>query len=340
MVHRAAFLALGLMAFSISALAQTNYSAVPQHPGIQNSRQDMFNSLSGTVLSVDNKPLKDVHVALRDNNGSTVASAYTNAAGMFEFAQVHPGAYDLMATSGVSQAEERVDVTRMPGNIILRLPVQSTPTDGNPASSISVAQFKVPSKARDELKSAREASAKGKDDDAAKHLAKALEIYPKYADAITMRALLKMDAKDTQGAIADLQEAIKDDENCAMAYMVMGAALNQEAKFDDAIRTLQRGEALSPTAWQIYFEMGKSLIGKGQYEPALRQLDRAQSLVPKEYAPLHMAKAHAMMGLNNYTDAMTELQAYLDKTPKGPQSDQAQKLLNQAKAFATKQPGQ
>src|SRR5262249_57226630 len=166
MVHRAAVLALALMAFSISSLAQTSYSAVPQHRGMQSSTQDMFNTLSGTVVTADNKPLKDVHVALRDSNGSTVATAYTNSAGMFEFSQVHPGSYDVVATSGVSQAEERVEVTRMAGNITLRVPVRSTPTDGNPGTSISVAQYRVPSKARAELTSTRAASATREDDDA------------------------------------------------------------------------------------------------------------------------------------------------------------------------------
>jgi tetratricopeptide (TPR) repeat protein len=113
----------------------------------------------------------------------------------------------------------------------------------------------------------------------------------------------------------------------------MGAVFNTEEKFDDAIRTLQRGEALSPNSWQAYYELGKAFTAKGQYEPALRQLEKAQALAPRDYPPLHLIKARAMMGLNNYAEEMAELQKYLDKEPQGANSEQARKMLDQARAF-------
>lgn len=298
------------------------------------SSRDMSSPLSGTVMSSDNRPLRDVRVDLRDGNGSTINSVYTNAAGMFEFAQVHSGLYDVVATSGLEEAHQRVQMDTMPSAVNLRLPIQRTPSDGNPGNSVSVAQYKVPAKAREELKNAREATAKGKNSEAEKHLAKALEIYPKYADALALSAILKLDTNDQTGAVADLQQAIQDDENCALAYIVMGAVLNREEKFDDAIRTLQRGEALSPDSWQVYFELGRALNAKGQYEPALRQLEKAQALVPRDYPLIHLVKARAMMGLNNYSGEMAELQQYLDKEPQGTNSAQARKMLDQARAFS------
>jgi tetratricopeptide (TPR) repeat protein len=300
---------------------------------------DSFGSISGTVVTADGKPLKDVHVELRDGNGTMVNSAYTNPAGSFEFSQVRSGFYEVVATAGLQQVQERIDSNRLPANVELRLPVTNAPNDGNSGSSISVAQYKVPQKAREELKKAKEASEKGKNDEAEKHLAKALEIYPKYADAFTLRAILKMDSRDDNGAVADLQQAITLDENCAMAYLVMGAALNLQSKFDDAIRALERGEALSPNSWQAYFEMGKSLVGKAQYDAALRQLNRAQALMPRDYPLVHLVKAHAMLAISDYTDAMTELQQYLAKEPNGPNTQEAQKMLAQARAFADSHSG-
>jgi tetratricopeptide (TPR) repeat protein len=221
----------------------------------------------------------------------------------------------------------------------LRVPVSSTPTDGNPGNAVSVAQYKVPAKAREELKKATEASIKGKNEEAEKHIAKALEIYPRYADAITQRAILKLSANDPTGAVTDLQQAIKYDESCSLAYIVMGATLNMQSQFDDAIRVLQRGESLSPNSWQAYFEMGKALVGKAQYEPALRQLNHAQSLMTHDYAPVHLVKAHAMLALDDYSDAMTELQEYLQKEPNGPNTEEAQRMLAQARAFAASHSG-
>lgn len=337
MVRSAAVVALVVVALSIGSLAQRDsiYQQPSLHPGGNMfPGPDFGGSLSGTVLSSDSKPLKDVRVDLHDGSGSTINSVYTNAAGMFEFSQVHSGMYEVVATTGLEQAQQRVQMDRMPTAINLRLPVRSTPTDGNPANSISVAQYRVPAKAREELKSAREATAKGRNADAEKHLAKALDIYPKYADALALRAILKMDTNDREGALADLQEAIQDDESCALAYIVMGAVFNTQQKFDDAIRTLERGEALAPDSWQAYFEMGKALTGKAQYEPALRQLEKAQALVPTDYPSIHLMKARAMMGLNNYSGEMAELQQYLDKEPQGTHSEQARRMMDQARSFA------
>lgn len=337
MIRRLGVLPIALVVLSIFSLAQMDplYQR-PTGPAMQNSHESAL-SINGTVLTADGKPLRDAHVELHDASGSIVTATYTNAGGSFEFSQVHSGIYEIVATSGLHQAQQRIDSNRIMVSVELRLPVSSAPGDGNPTNSVSVAQYKVPGKARDELKKAQEASEKGKSDDAEKHVAKALEIYPKYAEALTLRAILKMDAKNQDGAVADLQQAITYDENCALAYLVMGAALNMQSRFDDAIRALERGEALSPNSWQAYFEMGKALVGKAQYDAALRQLDRAQALMPKEYAPLHLVKAHAMLAINNYTDAMAELQQYLAKEPNGANSQEAQKMLDQARAFAATQ---
>ena len=326
-----------VVVFSSCSLAQrTN----PFQTGrSQMNAQDAFNSLTGTVRSSDNKPLKDVRVELRDaQSGSSVNSAYTTASGAFEFQHIPGGVYDVVATSGLEEVRERVEVNNMSEMVNLRMPVSTVATDGKGQNSVSVAEYKVPQKARDELKKAKDALAKQKPDEAKDHLAKALEIYPKYADALTLRGVLKLDAKDHAGAVADLNEAIQYDGNNAMAYLVLGAAFNMQSRFDDAIRALERGEALSPNSWQAYFEMGKALVGKTQYEAALRQLTRAQALAPAEYPLIHLVKAHAMLALNNYADAMTELQSYLEKEPSGPNSEQAQKMLAQAKAFAASHP--
>ena len=334
MFRRAAVLSFLLITSGLCLLAQNPLYEPQQRPGGPHfASPGMASALYGTVLTADNKPLRDVRVDLRDSNGATLNSVYTNGSGMFEFPQVASGIYEVVAVSGLQETRQRVEMDKMPSGLNLRMPVQSTPNDGTPGNSISVAQFKVPGKARNELKSAQEASTKGNVEAAEKHLEKALAVYPKYADALTLRAILKMDANNRQGAVADLQEAIQDDQNCSMAYIVMGAVLNMEGKFDDAIRSLERGEALSPDSWQAYFELGKALTAKSEYEPALRQLNKAQSLAPKDYPPIHLVKARAMMGLNDYSGEMAELHQYLDKEPQGAHSAVARQMLDQARAF-------
>src|SRR5476649_716758 len=61
------------------------------NPGHGDSR-----SLSGVVQDTQNHGLKDVRVEVTDPNGSPVGSAYTNAAGRFEFNNLPSGTYTVV----------------------------------------------------------------------------------------------------------------------------------------------------------------------------------------------------------------------------------------------------
>ena len=130
------------------------------------------------------------------------------------------------------------------------------------------------------------------------------------------RSVLELNQKDSQAAIADLDKAIQADGNYAIAYMVMGSALNMQWKFDEAIRSLQHGQSLAPNYWQGYFELGKSYIGKADYPEALRQLDRAESLAPADYSLISLLRGDALLAMKQFPEAMTAIQAYLQKDPK------------------------
>jgi Flp pilus assembly protein TadD len=290
-------------------------------------------SISGTVQDTQNNVLKDVRVELADANGAMVASAYTNVSGRFEFNSISPGTYTVVATSGLQQASERVDANNFSNTVNVRMQGAGKPTDGIEGNSISIAQYRVPAKAREAYRKAHEAVEKGKMDDAHKHLTRALELCPDYAEALTLRGVLALNQQDSQAAIADVDKAIHADGNYAMAYLVMGSALNMQSKFDEAIRSLQRGQTLAPNYWQGYFEMGKSYIGKADYPDALRQLERAQSLAPADYPLISLLRAHALLAMKQFPEAMTVLQAFLQKNPQGPNSEQARKMLEQAQSY-------
>ncbi len=290
-------------------------------------------SISGNVQDTENNGLRDVRVELADANGSVISSGYTGPSGHFEFTRLSPGTYTVVATQGLQQASERVDASNFSNNVNVRMQGQGKPTDGVEGNSISIAQYRVPAKAREAYRKAHESMEKGKMDDAHKHLAKALELCPNYAEALTLRGVLALNQQDSQSAIADVDKAIQADGNYGIAYLVMGSALNMQGKFDEAIRSLQRGQSLAPNYWQGYFEMGKSYIGKANYPDALRQLERAQSLAPGDYPLISLLRAHALLAMKQFPEATAALQAYLLKDPKGPNSEKARKMLEEAEAY-------
>jgi tetratricopeptide (TPR) repeat protein len=300
-----------------------------------NSSRPDTRSVSGTVQDTNNKPLNDVRVELTSANGGVLNSAYTNASGNFEFSLVPAGSYLVVATAGLQQVSEKVDTTSWSSTVSLRMQASKT-ADGVNGHSISVAQYRIPANARNEYQKAHEQLEKGKLDEAKKHLAKALELCANYADALTLRGVLKLEQQDAQGAITDLDQAIKADSNYAMAYMVLGSALNMQSKFDEAIRALQHGESLAPDSWQAHFEMGKAYIGKADYPSALRHLERAENMVPSEYPIINLLRAQALFSMKQYPEAMSALQAYLQKEPQGVNSEQAHRMLAQAQSLVAK----
>jgi tetratricopeptide (TPR) repeat protein len=296
-----------------------------------------FNSVSGSVRGDNDEPLNNVQVELRDGTtGALVGSVTTSRTGDFEFREVPQGTYKVVAVSGLEEAEERVDMNSL--NVPINLHMRGNkPPDQNGKGAISVAQYKVPEKAREEFRKAREASVKGKLDEANAHVAKALELYPDYADGLTLRAILKLSAGETDSAVTDLEKAIQCDANYGMAYLVLGSAFNVKARFDEAITALQRGESLSPDSWQAYFELGKAYAGKNDYEAALQQLDRAQTMAPPDYPLIRLVRAHVFMQLHRYADAVTDLQMFLTKSPNSVDSELAQRMLESAKASMEEQ---
>src|SRR5215472_12691524 len=276
-------LVLVLFCCSIYGLAQrpvdiSPYSG-PRNPN-DSLAHDNTSIISGMVEDMHNAPLKDVRVELTDGNGMVVGSTYTNAAGAFEFDRVPSGTYKVVATAGLAQSSERVQTNSWNSSVAIHMAANDVPQDGIQGESVSVAQLKIPGKARDEYRKAHAAMEKEKLDDASRHLEKALTIAPDYADALTLRAVLELNHQNSQAAKADLDKAIKADPNLAVAYLVMGSALNMESKFDDALRSLQRGESLAPNSWQAHFEMAKAYIGKEEYQQALGHLQRAESMAP------------------------------------------------------------
>ncbi len=328
MAHRALAVSLLILLVSSCAAAQRGTATTSQN-GV----------LTGSVHTFDDSAVGDARVELRQmNTGSVVASTYSSMDGSFEFRNLADGSYEVVVTSGLSQTAEMAQVHDGTSSVTLRLPaVARGQADAGDHNTVSVQQMKVPGKARDELKKAQKAAQKADTAEANKHVQRALELYPKFAEALTLRALLHLDAEHSHDAVADLESAIEADNNYALAYLVLGTAYNIESRFDDAIRVLDRGVSLSPNSWQGYFELAKAYVAKQDLPAATRQINKAGELAPKEYGPVHLIRANIYLKLKNYPEAMSELEAYLERDPNSPNAVTARQTLEQVKAFvATK----
>jgi len=323
---------VGFSQLSNSPLSNTDGGALGRNSTLADGHST---NIAGVVVGSDGAPQPEIRVEVKsEQNGNVIASGYTNNSGAFEFNGLPVAAYEVVASRGLAEAHERLALGDIGLNLRIRLNTRdaaAAQADGN--ATVSIAEYKVPQKARDALHKAEAALANHRDNEVTKQLAKALEVCPDYAAALTLRGVLSLDAQSPERAIEDFDKAIHSDPGYALAYTAMAAALNRLQKFDDALRSASRSIALAPRSWQSYFEMAKSYVGKADYEHALQQLTKSQALVPTEYAPIHLVRAHVMLALKNYSNAMDELQAFLTLAPKDPNSNAARETLEKVKAF-------
>jgi len=194
-------------------------------------------------------------------------------------------------------------------------------------STISSAQLRVPEKARNALQQARNAATKKNTADAARYVDKALQLYPLYAEALAMRAVLERE-KDPETALLDAKKAVEYDPNDGMGYVALGSGYPAISRFDEAVRSLDHGIALMPASWQGYYEMSRALAGKRDYIEALRHIERACRLAPKRYPFFHLSKAAIFLGLSNGSAALVELQGYLREDPNGEKAVEARRIVD------------
>jgi tetratricopeptide (TPR) repeat protein len=330
MLFRPLFL-VSIVLVAVSAAAQLT-------PVDNNVRASDFQQvISGTVRDLDNRPVSGVHVELQDCLTSRlVASAYTFANGSFELREIPRGQYEVVVTSGISEARTRVE---LPGNndVTLRIASNASVADKSSGSksSVSLSQMKVPGKAQKLFQKAMDAFRLSHLDDAFSFVQKALGLYPDYARALTLRGVMNLQRGDTQSAEPDLQKAVELDYSDDMGFVALASLYNTEGKFDKALQILDRGMTVHPNSWQALSEMARGQIGKHNYEDALKSIAKAENYVPPTVNYLHLFRAQALAGLGNIPGAVTELNTYLAKEPTGQNAEVAHKMLGKLGASET-----
>jgi len=206
-------------------------------------------------------------------------------------------------------------------------------------STISMARVRVPRKARKLYEKAARPFRKGDYVEAQGKLDQALHLYPAFPEALVMQGYMQIDLNQWEAAEQSLRAAVRRDPTYGWAYLLLSDLYNQEQRFDDAVAMSQRAVQLIPNVWPAYYEMCKAFMGKDQFALALVASEAVLS--NNRGTLLHLAKAHALIGLGRYQEAAVELKAYLYHQPAGEGAQDAHDLLNkiQGKLQCVRNPG-
>jgi tetratricopeptide (TPR) repeat protein len=315
-------------------------SALAQYGGIQpyrNSIPDgMRLNLSGSIRDMNGVAVRDARIEISEaSTGRLMATTFTSIGGTFEVSNLAPGQYEVVATSGLAETRSKVDLGIV-RDISLRMPMSRTASNDNTTGSkaaVSVSQMQVPGKARKLFQKAIDAFHKARIDDAFGFVQQALGLYPDYAKALTLRGVLNLQKGDTKSAQPDLEKAVELDYSDDASFVALATLYNNEHRFDEALRILDRGLTIHPDSWSALLENARADLGKHEFDSALTVLARAEKYVPAEINYWHLYRAQAFIGMKNFQIAQTELEAFLSKEPIGPNSDTARKILSQLKGL-------
>lgn len=200
---------------------------------------------------------------------------------------------------------------------------QPRPSTGVPGQQLVTANaLRAPDKARNAAQKAAKAIQEHKLDEATKQVERALDAYPEYAFALTLRGLLHLRAAPTE-AIADLNKAILLDPAFALPYVILAGAYNDSESCNEALPIVTRAVQLLPIAWQVHFEMALTLCGRHQSADALREIGYAMRLLSgptsthEARAALHFWRGRILVDQQDFSSAKVEFQYVLSEEPNG-----------------------
>jgi tetratricopeptide (TPR) repeat protein len=189
--------------------------------------------------------------------------------------------------------------------------------------TVSVQQLKVSPQVRERLFKAEKRFRKADLSGAFAELQHALSEDPQCAQALTMRALLKLAAKDPAGAIADARQATLLDGNDAGAFLALATAFNSHKDYEQAEQAARQALSLEPDSWQAHLEVAKSLYGERKPLAALGELDNLQI----DFADVHLVRGDVLMLLGHKQEAAHEFAEFLNEAPLDPRGEQVKQIV-------------
>jgi tetratricopeptide (TPR) repeat protein len=194
-------------------------------------------------------------------------------------------------------------------------------------------QLRAPEKARSAIQKAARAIRDNHTDEAAKQIARALQAYPDYALAFTIRAMTKLSTQPSD-AVADLERAIRLDPSAGLPCAILASRYNDAGRYQDALPLALRAVQLLPAAWQTHFEMARALLGRKQTDEALKEVTDAIRLSSSDAtsssefgAALHFCRGRILVDLHEFADARREFEIALKADPRSSFGQSAGQIL-------------
>jgi len=177
------------------------------------------------------------------------------------------------------------------------------------SSPVTVQELRhdVPKAARAEMDKAEKASRKRRTDEEIEHLRKAVGIDPEFIAARNNLAVSLM-IRDTEFAVAQLQEAIQIDSNRPVLFYNLALGYLMLHKLDDAESAARTARMLGLTDLRAKLLLGWVLAAEEKYTAEALSLVKSAR---EEHPLANMLTARVLIGQNRPEEAKSYIYAYL-----------------------------
>ena len=302
------------------------------------SRRETFTGADGSFSFMVGDGLREVTPDASDDMRALAAdsrfSRTTGGAGGQTSTQNLIADCELRAElAGYSSTAIRLDSSMSNSAVgVIMLHSRTKNTDG----MVTVASLAVPSKARKEFEKGSEQLEKGELENAEKSLRKAIDQYPKFAEAWTRLGDLEQRRNNQAAARQDYQEAINADSNLPLPFLRL-AFLDVAAKdWDQARKSSEKVISLDPTDFPVaYYYNAVAEFYLGHIAKAESSALRAESLDRQHSEPrIELLLASIYVAKDSFSTAADHYRAFLKLVPEGAVSDRVKTELAKIEQLA------
>jgi tetratricopeptide (TPR) repeat protein len=275
-----------------------------------------------------------IHIILESAEGGFDTDCQTVEGGKCRLQPSATGVYIVsLNQNGYLEASQRVELVGILHAFATLTLRPARPADGTtpaadaPSAGISVADYGIPPKARQEYSKAEEALHAKDPDQAVKHLQKALKEYSNYPKAQRLLGESYLALQDWQKAEVALKKSIELDPKESTSYLDLGAVYNQQKAYPQAEEALKKCIELSPDAGVAKYELAKTYMAMGRWEDAEPYVKQTVRDAP-DLAPAHVLMGNIYLKRRDAPSALHEYQEYLRLEPAGAMAPQVREMVD------------
>jgi tetratricopeptide (TPR) repeat protein len=312
------------------------------------------NSIEGRITTIENKGLANVPVFLLNDAYGQRAQTYTDGSGRYRFRNLGIGNYYVQVESGGTGYEretQRVEVNpyipsgsgaetfRVDFVLKLKTPARKTSSseDVAPGADNVVFLQDIPRAAKEAYQQGEQSLKKNDLKMAEINLARAIELFPDYYDALELLGSEYIKHEYFDAAAPLLAHAVEVNKNAWHSFYGLGVSLIELKRRNEGLDALRRSVNLNPKSINASMRLGLELAKEDQYvDEAIKLLTTVTHMAGKRLPDAYLALASLHSRKKQYGAAADALDEYLRAVPTGEHRDEIKQKIQDLRQKETK----